>query len=115
MAGLFEGGKGRQKKFMHCQAVRTPADRKRTRRKDEKHKKRRKEQEEKRTRRKREREKKKQKKKVENACRHAHRKMNNPAVKRIMGELKELTQGARPDDHFVAAPMEDNLFEWHLS
>ena len=41
--------------------------------------------------------------------------MNNPAVKRIMGELKELTQGARPDDHFVAAPMEDNLFEWHLS
>ena len=41
--------------------------------------------------------------------------MNNPAVKRIMGELKELTQGARPDDHFVAAPMEDNLFEWHFS
>ena len=41
--------------------------------------------------------------------------VNNPAVKRIMGELKELTQGARPDDHFVAAPLEDNLFEWHFS
>ena len=27
--------------------------------------------------------------------------LNNPAVKRIMGELKELTQGARPDDQFV--------------
>ena len=37
--------------------------------------------------------------------------VNNPAVKRIMGELKELTKGARPDDFFVAAPMEDNLFE----
>ena len=41
--------------------------------------------------------------------------LNNPAVKRIMGELKELTQGARPDDQFVAAPLEDNLFEWHFS
>ena len=41
--------------------------------------------------------------------------VNNPAVKRIMGELKELTKGARPDDFFVAAPMEDNLFEWHFS
>jgi len=41
--------------------------------------------------------------------------VNNPAVKRIMGELRELTKGARPDDFFVAAPMEDNLFEWHFS
>ena len=41
--------------------------------------------------------------------------VNNPAVKRIMGELKELTKGARPDDFFVAAPMEDNLFEWHFT
>ena len=31
--------------------------------------------------------------------------VNNPAVKRIMGELKELTKGARPNDFFVAAPM----------
>ena len=39
--------------------------------------------------------------------------LNNPAVKRIMGEIKELAQS--PPEEFRAEPLEDNLFEWHFS
>ena len=39
--------------------------------------------------------------------------LNNPAVKRIMGEIKELAQS--PPEEFHAEPLEDNLFEWHFS
>lgn len=39
--------------------------------------------------------------------------MNNSAVKRIMRELRELT--SNESDDFVAAPLEDNLFEWHFT
>jgi len=38
---------------------------------------------------------------------------NNPAVKRIMGEMKELEKS--PPEEFRAEPLEDNLFEWHFS
>jgi len=38
---------------------------------------------------------------------------NNPAVKRILGEYKELQKD--PSDQYKAFPMEDNLFEWHFT
>eukprot|EP00900_Chrysochromulina_parva_P022000 jgi/Chrpa1/4433/Chrysochromulina_OHIO_Genome00007673-RA len=39
---------------------------------------------------------------------------NNPAVKRIMREAREIAEaGANPD--FEASPLEDNLFEWHFT
>jgi len=39
--------------------------------------------------------------------------VNNPAVKRILGEYKELQKD--PSDQYKAFPMEDNLFEWHFT
>jgi len=40
--------------------------------------------------------------------------VNNPAVKRIMREAREIADaGANPD--FDAAPLDDNLFEWHFT
>ena len=37
----------------------------------------------------------------------------NPAVRRLMKEAKELQDD--PSEDFAAAPMEDNLFEWHFT
>jgi len=36
----------------------------------------------------------------------------SPAQKRIMKEAKEL---AKPTDQYAAAPLEDNIFEWHFT
>ena len=38
---------------------------------------------------------------------------NNPAVKRLLREARELREGACSDFH--AAPLDDNLFEWHFT
>eukprot|EP00327_Prymnesium_parvum_P044089 CAMPEP_0205856482 /NCGR_PEP_ID=MMETSP1083-20121108/3150_1 /ASSEMBLY_ACC=CAM_ASM_000430 /TAXON_ID=97485 /ORGANISM="Prymnesium parvum, Strain Texoma1" /LENGTH=292 /DNA_ID=CAMNT_0053217903 /DNA_START=1 /DNA_END=879 /DNA_ORIENTATION=+ len=39
---------------------------------------------------------------------------NNPAIKRIMHEAREIMEdGPNPD--FAAAPQEDNVFEWHFT
>lgn len=37
----------------------------------------------------------------------------NTGIKRILSELKELQSSPSPD--FTAAPLEDNLFEWHFT
>ena len=37
---------------------------------------------------------------------------NCPGVKRLMREAAELSQ---PTEHYYAAPLEDNLFEWHFT
>ena len=37
----------------------------------------------------------------------------NPAVKRLFREAQELLDN--PDEDFHAAPLEDNLFEWHFT
>ncbi|KAJ3338480.1 hypothetical protein HDU93_009496 [Gonapodya sp. JEL0774] len=37
----------------------------------------------------------------------------SPAIKRILSELKQLHN--EPDPHFVANPLDDNLFEWHFT
>ncbi|GAU95424.1 hypothetical protein RvY_07043 [Ramazzottius varieornatus] len=37
----------------------------------------------------------------------------NPAVKRLFREAQELREN--PDEDFHAAPLEDNLFEWHFT
>ncbi|XP_063683186.1 ubiquitin-conjugating enzyme E2 J1-like [Bolinopsis microptera] len=37
---------------------------------------------------------------------------NCPGVKRLMREAAEL---AEPTEHYYAAPLEDNLFEWHFT
>jgi Ubiquitin-conjugating enzyme len=37
----------------------------------------------------------------------------NPAVKRLFREAQELSDN--PDEDFHAAPLEDNLFEWHFT
>jgi len=39
--------------------------------------------------------------------------MNNPAIKRIMKEVKEMVRDVNP--HYTAKPLEDNLFEWHFT
>jgi len=39
--------------------------------------------------------------------------LRNPAVRRLMKEAKELIDDL--SDDFTAAPMEDNLFEWHFT
>ena len=39
---------------------------------------------------------------------------NNPAVKRIMREARELNE-AGPNPDYAAAPEEDNVFEWHFT
>ena len=37
----------------------------------------------------------------------------SPAVKRLMRELAEIK--ASPSPEFTAAPLEDNIFEWHFT
>ncbi len=37
----------------------------------------------------------------------------NPAVKRIMADVKELDQ--HPSSRYWAAPLESNMFEWHFT
>jgi len=39
---------------------------------------------------------------------------NNPAVKRILREAREMSE-AGPNPDFDARPLEDNLFEWHFT
>ncbi|KAK0607634.1 hypothetical protein LWI29_017910 [Acer saccharum] len=39
--------------------------------------------------------------------------MKNPAVKRIMQEVKEMQ--SNPSDDFMSLPLEDNLFEWQFA
>ncbi|EIE24414.1 UBC-like protein [Coccomyxa subellipsoidea C-169] len=39
--------------------------------------------------------------------------MRNPAVKRILQEMKELQKD--PSIDFMAAALEDNIFEWHFA
>jgi len=39
--------------------------------------------------------------------------MNNPSIKRIMREVKEMNKDINP--HYTAKPLEDNLFEWHFT
>ena len=38
---------------------------------------------------------------------------SSPAIKRIMQECKDMRKN--PPDCIVAAPLEDNLFEWHFT
>ncbi|KAJ7532478.1 hypothetical protein O6H91_13G005200 [Diphasiastrum complanatum] len=38
--------------------------------------------------------------------------MRNPAVKRILQELKEMQ--SNPSDEYLSMPLEDNIFEWHF-
>mmetsp|Transcript_13559 Transcript_13559/g.18602 ORF Transcript_13559/g.18602 Transcript_13559/m.18602 type:complete len:318 (+) Transcript_13559:84-1037(+) len=38
----------------------------------------------------------------------------NPAVKRILMEIREF-QRATESSHYTAAPLEDNIFEWHFN
>eukprot|EP01112_Ceratiomyxa_fruticulosa_P011798 TRINITY_DN3234_c0_g1_i2.p1 TRINITY_DN3234_c0_g1~~TRINITY_DN3234_c0_g1_i2.p1 ORF type:complete len:315 (+),score=68.89 TRINITY_DN3234_c0_g1_i2:240-1184(+) len=38
---------------------------------------------------------------------------NNPSVKRIMREIKEMRDD--PSDQYTATPLEENLFEWHFT
>ena len=38
--------------------------------------------------------------------------MKCPGVKRLMREAAELAQ---PTEHYHAAPLEENLFEWHFT
>lgn len=37
----------------------------------------------------------------------------NPAVKRIMADVKELQ--THPSSRYFAQPLEDNMFEWHFT
>jgi len=39
--------------------------------------------------------------------------MNNPSVKRIMREIREMEK--ETSTQFKAKPLEDNLFEWHFT
>ena len=39
--------------------------------------------------------------------------MSSPAIKRIMQECKDLRKN--PSDCIVAAPLDNNLFEWHFT
>ena len=36
-----------------------------------------------------------------------------PAIKRIMQELKDMKKN--PSSNIIAAPLDDNLFEWHFT
>ncbi len=37
----------------------------------------------------------------------------NPAIKRIMADIRELNR--HPSSRYYAAPLEDNMFEWHFT
>jgi ubiquitin-conjugating enzyme E2 J1 len=39
--------------------------------------------------------------------------VNNNAIKRIMADVKELAK--HPSPRYSAAPLEQNVFEWHFS
>ena len=39
--------------------------------------------------------------------------VNNNAIKRIMADVRELAK--HPSPRYSAAPLEDNVFEWHFS
>jgi len=39
--------------------------------------------------------------------------LNNPSIKRIMREMKEMEK--EKNSQFTATPLEDNLFEWHFT
>lgn len=39
--------------------------------------------------------------------------VNNNAIKRIMADVRELAK--HPSPRYSAAPLEDNIFEWHFS
>jgi ubiquitin-conjugating enzyme E2 J1 len=39
--------------------------------------------------------------------------VNNPSIKRILREVKEME--AEPSNQYHAAPLEENLFEWHFT
>lgn len=39
--------------------------------------------------------------------------IKNPAIKRIHADVRELLKD--PSDQYHAAPLEDNLFEWHFT
>jgi len=39
--------------------------------------------------------------------------VNNPSIKRILREVKEMD--AEPSSQYTATPLEDNLFEWHFT
>jgi len=39
--------------------------------------------------------------------------VNNPSIKRILREVKEME--AEPSNQYTAAPLEENLFEWHFT
>ena len=39
--------------------------------------------------------------------------MNNPSIKRILKEMKEMEVDKNPQ--YTAAPLEDNIFEWHFT
>lgn len=39
--------------------------------------------------------------------------IKNPAIKRIHADVRELMKD--PSDQYHAAPLEDNLFEWHFT
>lgn len=39
--------------------------------------------------------------------------VNNSAIKRIMADVRELAK--HPSPRYSAAPLEDNVFEWHFS
>ena len=38
---------------------------------------------------------------------------NNPAIRRIHADVKELSKNASP--HYRAVPLEENMFEWHFA
>ncbi len=39
--------------------------------------------------------------------------MRNPAIRRIMADVRELK--LHPSCRYHAAPLEDNMFEWHFT
>lgn len=39
--------------------------------------------------------------------------VQNPAVRRVMQEIKELQKN--PSSEYDAEPLEDNIFEWHFT
>ena len=44
----------------------------------------------------------------------SHVNVNNPAVKRLLSEAREIAE-AGPSPDFHAEPLEDDLFEWHFT
>lgn len=38
---------------------------------------------------------------------------NSPSIKRILADVREIAR--HPSPRYFAAPLEDNLFEWHFT